>query len=161
MIKIEGEKGINPSELKLSKTEVDKQAFALMGEFKAQLHNLEEFRQAASDVYLNLSGEEDKNVDAPRREVEKIDMGGSEYRVNYSFSAKEQNLFISRKILNHSEPIEVIILKSKRFTDQKSIGSARIEWYVPAGAARDYPQVNTAFAVQKARGMLNDLSPKA
>lgn len=167
MIGVEARQRINPSELKLSKTEVDRQAFGLMAEFKTKLHSLEEFRRATSDVYLNLSGEEDKNVDAPRREVE-IGIDNNPYRVNYSFSAKEQNLMIVKKTLGASEkgvfiePVEVITLRSRRFTDQKPIGSAMIRWYRPVSAPRadDYlnPQVNTAFAVEKALGILEKLS---
>lgn len=168
MIGVEARQAINPSELKLSRTEADKRAFTLMAAFKVALHGLDEYKVAASDVSLNISGDQSKNVDKPRTEIE-FGKGDSTYRVTYSFSAKEQSLMIIKETLDASreegvfmEPMEIITLKSRRFIDQKSIRSAEIKWYRPVSAPRvdDYlnPQVNTAFAVEKALGVLEKLS---
>ena len=163
--------GTNPAELKLPRLETDKRAFTFIAAFKVALFGLDQYKAAASDVSLNISNDRNKYVDKPRTEVE-FAKGDSTYKVNYSFSGKEQELIIVKKKFNASpeegvgiEPAEVIILKSRRFIDQKSIRSAKIRWNRPVSAAPradDYmnPQVNTAFAVQKALDMLAGLTPQ-
>ena len=165
---------VNPAELKLSKTEVDKQAFALMVAFRTRLFSLDQFKNAATGAYLNITGDQMRMVDKPRREFG-FALGDCEYRVNYSFSGDEQKLWIVKTISGNREDVkkdnptaqgtrEVVILKSRRFKDQKKIRSPEIFWNRPDSSAVNdgpSPQTNTQFAVQRANEMLAGLTPQA